>query len=483
MNLLQAIDDPALFKPWFKDRETWKAWTAFVGALFALPLDEEQARIYRQCTGRSELPTEPAKEGWLICGRRAGKSFVLALIAVYLACFRDYRAYLAPGERATALVIAADRKQARVIFRYIRALLKNVPMLAPMIERETSDAFDLTGSVTIEVGTASYRSTRGYTFCAVLADELAFFPSDEATEPDYAILNAIRPGMLTIPGAMLLCASSPYAQRGALFDAFKKWFGQSVPQLVWRAPTRVMNPTVPQSEIDAAYEKDPADAAAEYGAEFRNDLEDFITRAAIDACVRPGLREVPPARVHHYVGYVDPSGGASDSFTMAIAHREGAQGSETVILDLVREAKPPFSNEAIVSEFCETLKRYRVSRVLGDNYAGEWPKEQFRKHGIDYRPADLHASDLYRHLLPLVMSRSVDLLDNERMVMQLVSLKRSTTVGRKDNISHKRGAHDDIANAVAGAVVYAQKEAATSSKPRNWPQRRPAFADPLADFR
>jgi hypothetical protein len=39
----------------------------------------------------------------------------MALVAVFLSAFRgDYRRHLAPGERATVIVIAADRKQARV---------------------------------------------------------------------------------------------------------------------------------------------------------------------------------------------------------------------------------------------------------------------------------------------------------------------------------------------------------------------------------
>jgi hypothetical protein len=51
---------------------------------------------------------------------------------------------------------------------------------------------------------------------------------------------------MSIPNAMLLCASSPYAQRGSLFTAFKQHFGKAGdPILVWRAPTRTMNPTVP----------------------------------------------------------------------------------------------------------------------------------------------------------------------------------------------------------------------------------------------
>src|SRR6516164_3069941 len=97
--LLDAIDDPQLFAPWFRDRSTWASWFAFLRALFALPLTPEQLAIYQQCTNRAAPPSTPASEGWLVCGRRSGKSFMLALCAVYLAAFYSYRQFLAPGER------------------------------------------------------------------------------------------------------------------------------------------------------------------------------------------------------------------------------------------------------------------------------------------------------------------------------------------------------------------------------------------------
>ena len=150
----------------------------------------------------------------------------MALIAVYLACFRQYRRHLQPGERATILVIAADRRQARTIMRYVDGLLSNIPILRTMVRTEAADAFDLSNAVTIEVGTASHRSTRGYTFAAVLCDEIAFWRTDDSAEPDRAILDAIRPGLATIPGAMLICASSPYARRGALWDAYRRHWGR-----------------------------------------------------------------------------------------------------------------------------------------------------------------------------------------------------------------------------------------------------------------
>lgn len=139
-NLLEAINDAKLFRPWFeKNPESWAAWLAFIASLFALPMTPDQAAIYRARTGRDDLPTSPSKEAYLICGRRAGKSFVISLIAVFLATFRDYRPFLAPGERATIAILAADRRQARTIFRYIGALLRQVPMLAEKIERETAE--------------------------------------------------------------------------------------------------------------------------------------------------------------------------------------------------------------------------------------------------------------------------------------------------------------------------------------------------------
>ena len=114
LSILQALDDQNIFAPHFKDPETWASWRAFLAALFALPLRDKQLELYRQCTGRTDPPTQEASEAWLICGRRSGKSFTLALIAVFLACFRDWRPYLAAGERATVMLISADRKQSRM---------------------------------------------------------------------------------------------------------------------------------------------------------------------------------------------------------------------------------------------------------------------------------------------------------------------------------------------------------------------------------
>jgi hypothetical protein len=449
VNILDAMNDPAVFGQHFR-KESWLSWRVFLSALFALPMSAEQLKLYQQCTGRQASPNAALQESWLVCGRRAGKSLMLALIAVFLSCFKDWRPHLAAGERATVMIVCADRRQARVIMRYALGLLKAVPMLAQLIESETRESIDLRNRVTIEIHTASFRSTRGYSIAAALLDELAFWRQEESTDPDSEIIAAIRPAMATIPGAMLLCASSPYSRKGALWDAHRKHFGKDGdPVLVWQAPTRVMNPTVQQRVIDEATERDPANAAAEYGAQFRSDIESFVAREAVEACISLGVRERAPLSDVSYAGFVDPSGGSADSMTLAIGHREG----DVVILDAVRERRPPFSPEDVVAEFGECLNSYRISKVTGDKYAGEWPRERFNEHGVTYEPSAKPKSDLYRDLLPSLNSRKVDLIDHDRLAAQLVGLERRTARGGRDSIDHAPGSHDDVANCVAGLVA------------------------------
>jgi hypothetical protein len=86
-----------------------------------------------------------------------------------------------------------------------------------------------------------------------------------------------------------------------------------------------MNPTVPEEVIDEAYENDPANAAAEFGAEFRTDIETFVAREVVDALIAPGRRELSPLSDTIYQAFVDPSGGSADSMTLAIPLRRSAQ--------------------------------------------------------------------------------------------------------------------------------------------------------------
>jgi len=124
----EALDDPALFAPLFQGAG-WSRWRVFLSVLFGLPLLADALALFRHHTARTAPPTRAFREAALIVGRRGGKSRVLALIAVFLAAFRDYSVHLAPGEQAAVAIIAADRKQAKVLLRYCVGLLRAVHML------------------------------------------------------------------------------------------------------------------------------------------------------------------------------------------------------------------------------------------------------------------------------------------------------------------------------------------------------------------
>jgi Terminase large subunit, T4likevirus-type, N-terminal len=456
MNILEAMQDGNLFgkifHPHLPGDDTWASWRAFLAALFGHSLDDGARELYRRHTGRTDGPGTQFAESFVIAGRRSGKSLIAATVAVFLACFRDYRDILAPGETATVMILAADRRQARVILGYVNGFFDSIPVLARMVTTRMKESIELSNRVRIEIHTSSFRAVRGYSIAAAILDELAFWPSDDSANPDTEVLTALRPAMATVPGALLLGISSPYARRGVLWEAYKENFGKTdSPVLVWKAATREMNPTVSSSLIEAAYLRDPVAASAEYGAEFRTDIEGFLSLDVIEPCVVPNRGELPPLGSVSYAAFVDPSGGSSDSMTLAIAHRDRGRA----VLDLLREIRAPFSPESAVQEFAATLKRYRIFTVSGDRYAGEWPREQFQKLGIHYRTSEKTRSELYLELLPALTSGQAELLDNKRLISQLAGLERRTSRLGKDSVDHSPGAHDDVANAAAGALVEA----------------------------
>ena len=452
LTLLDAMRDPALFGTDLTD-PSWVPWRRCAAAVFGLTagLTPADRRFIERCLGRPSLPRGPAQEAWLIIGRRGGKSRFAALVAVFLACFRDYAAVLAPGERGVLMIIASDRHQARGVQQYVAGLLHDVPMLERLIVHETKEAIELSTRVTIEIHTASYRAIRGYTVVGAICDELAFWHTEGSANPDTEILNALRPAMATVPGALLVVISSPYARRGELWKAHRAHYGRDEGGvLVWQADTRTMNPTVPETFITQAYAKDAAVAAAEYGADFRRDIEAFVSPEAIDTATAPGRRELAPVAGVDYEGFVDPSGGSQDAMTGAVGHRDG----DRAVLDAVWEVRPPFSPEAVVREFAHSFGAYRITRVRGDRYGGEWPREQFRKAGIEYEVCKPTKSDLYRDLLPALNSGRVELLDQPRLLAQLGGLERRTGRNGKEAIDHAPGGHDDLINAAAGVLVW-----------------------------
>jgi len=453
INILQAIEDPALFQPWFPGA-TWNGWRAILKAAYALAMTDEETAFFRSVAER-DPPTERVTELWIIAGRRAGKDSVASVIATHAAALFEDDGQLRPGERALVACLATDRDQAKVVLNYTRSFFTDIPMLHSMVTKEVTNGFELSNKVDIAISTNSFRSVRGRPVLCAIFDEVAFWRDDASATPDVETYNAIRPATATMPGAMLVGISSPYRKAGLLHKKYREHYGKPGKVLVIKAPTELLNPTIDPRIIADAMEDDPAAARAEWMAEFRDDISAFVSQEAVDACVSPGVFERARVMGVSYSAFCDPSGGSSDSMTLAIGHSEMMRdGRSSAVLDAVREITAPFSPDDAVGEFAEVLKRYRITTVRGDRYAAEWVRGAFKKAGIEYRPADLSKSEIYRDFLPRLNSGEVDLLDNRRLTTQLLGLERRTARGGRDSIDHAPGSKDDLANAAAGVIVY-----------------------------
>jgi hypothetical protein len=450
IDIVTAMTDEALFEPWFRGT-TWDGWRSILKAAYALPMTDAEIEFFRTVADR-DPPKTRVRELWIIAGRRAGKDSVASMIAAHSAALFDQSDRLRPGERAVVACIAYDKDQARIVLDYTKSYFTDVELLKGLVQKGDRAAdFELANRVDVAVLTNNFRAVRGRPILCAIFDEIAFWRDEKSATPDQETYKAIKPGLVSLmPSSMIVAISSPYRKAGLLYSKFRKHFGKDIGDvLVIKAPTRSLNPTIPQEVIDEAFEEDPAAARAEWLAEFRDDLEDFVSQEVVEACIVRGRHELPPMQNMHYSGFCDPSGGSSDSMTLAIAHREG----ERAVLDAIREVRPPFSPEAVVTEFAALLKTYRIKTVVGDRYAGLWPAERFEVHGIRYNQSAKPKSDLYRDVLPILNGCRAELLDDPKLATQLCSLERRTARGGRDSIDHPPGAHDDVANCVAGALT------------------------------
>jgi len=454
VTILEAIADPKLlgksFRPrLFKD-DSWRNWKTFLKVLFALPLNADELRLYRQCTGRTLPPSQPFAECFIVAGRRSGKSYIISCVATFIGAFIDFSPYLSPGETPTILVIASDKAQGQILLRYIRAFFAQSPVLREMVRSDLKETIVLKSGLEITVAAGDYRGVRGKTVVCCCLDELAFYGNDDAE-----LIAAIRPSQITIPNSLLLGISSPWAKRGVLFSEHQEHFGkENDSTLVWQASSALMNPTISKLAILSAYAKDAVSARTEYDAQFRSDLESFISRQAVLACVQNGVFErAPIKRTSDYSAFVDMGGGRRDSSVLCVAHDEDGIG----VLDLLKEVQAPYSPEIVVQGFCETLKRWKISEVMGDAYSAQWNVDSWARNGVTYRTSELSRSEIYLNALPIIMSGQCRLLDNERMISQLTSLERKTRT-TVDCIDHAPGAFDDVCNAAMGSIVLALQD-------------------------
>lgn len=469
MTILEAIKDQNIFRPFLGDDLTsWRAWQIALRALYGLPIKQDQNRqLVLECTGRNadELPKDGFKTGLFLVGRRSGKSRIAAVIGGFEALFGGHEKRLAKGESGIIPIVSPTKYQSTIVWKYLRALFD-----APLLKQEVIETLEGEKSITLRNGleirilVGDWRSVRGPSVVCAIVDEVCFLGLTEESKVrnDTELVRALRPALLTT-GGKLIAISSKYAKKGWAYGQWLRQHGcnrgvsptfkPAWTVLVWDSPSKRMNPTLPQAEIDAAYAEDPASARSEFGGEWREDVCEFVPRSLVESLVTKGRKELLPRSDVDYFAFSDLSGGRNDDAGLAIAHREGRK----IILDLAKLWRAPFNPHEVIAQQADELRRFSLLRVTGDNYAAEFVASSFKTHGIGYRKADQNKSELYRELLPRLCSAEIELLDDERLIDQIAGLERRTRSGGKDVIDHPSGGKDDLANVVAGVATAASK--------------------------
>jgi len=453
MNILQAIESPKAFRPFFKDLKSWANWRIFLRVLFSLQPEPGDLEILEKCTGLTAFPRKQYREAYAIISRRGGKSTICSVIAVFLALFVNWRPYLAKGEVGHIFIIACNKYQAGIIREKVAAILNLQASFRSMIKKSLAEEIQLKNGITIAVKASNFRGIRGFSCVSVILEELNFWKWEEAANTDTEILRAIKPAMMK--NSIMLGISSPWMAAGAMYSAYKRHYGKPGPVLIWKSDTVTMNPSFDKAIIDQAYEDDPESAKSEFGGQFRQDISNFLDISVIEQAVILNRYELPVLDGTTYHAFIDAAGGKAggDSFSLGISHRDNTTGR--IILDVAKDEKPPFAPERITEQFSEILKKYGCYTATADRFGGKWVNDSFQKFGVKILPSELTKSEIYLEVLPSLNNGTVELLDIPLLISQIKRLERRTRSSGKDSVDVFGGGHDDLCNSSFGAINLA----------------------------
>jgi len=465
VKLTQAINDVSLLGGPFASPSFW-TWRVIAKLLDGLPLTEpREIALFEQCTGRkyNRQAIRAVRRLIVLVGRRGGKDRFMSAVAVWRAALcQNWNAHISPGEGAVVLLLGADRKQAAILRKYCHGLLQN-PGMAAEVTRLTDEVVEFRSGGSLEIITNDARLARGRSAIGVLGSEACQWKTGEATSSDEEVVGAAEPSMAMCPdnlpddpGGLLILGSSVFRRKGYMYRRFKELHGNNDSNdICWFATSQTMNPRLSQAVVDAALASDRLKASAEYLNIWREDVSDFVPADVVEGCTDFDIYERPPAPGIQYWAMDDAATGVPGgaSYAMAIAHREG----DDVVLDAVRERRPRFVMRDVVVEFAQTLRTYNISEIAGDKFARAIVADEWARNNIRSVDSEFDTSGHYARVLPMLMGGRAKLINSATLRAQLCSLERHVPPSGHEQIRKPQvaSAHDDVAAAVAGALVRA----------------------------
>jgi len=355
-----------------------------------------------------------------VCGARGGKSYLLgALYSLWRALTADL-SRLAPGELASAVVVAPDLRLARQELRFVTGAARSVPSIASCVEREDSDAVVLRRpdgrAVAVEVlpATRGGSAVRGRSLLAAVLSEAGFFRDADSVVNDEEVFHAVAPRVM--PGGLVVIASTPWAAMGLLHDEFTRNFGHPVTALACHAPTLLLRDGDAGIAAMVARERarDSDNARREFDAMFMATSNRLAFGRELDAAT---VDDIPTGRVVAPWLACDPAE-RSDGFgwswgygLLPLAERDrlpvmrvSASGAQSIVRDAAGaivlqptvarativvagsgEFPPDTPWDHIAARLAAHCRSWGIGEVWGDQRGDAGMSSLLRPHGVRYR--------------------------------------------------------------------------------------------------
>ena len=426
---------------------------------YGLALTPEQDAIRSAATGVCEYVRRVYRDIATLNGRQSGKtSRFIVPFATYESCIAEHE--IPANERGVFLICAPTEAQAARTASMIADSIRQ-SIFSRLVEsiRETASDFvvRLSNRRDIVVSAANQATLRGPLYFGVALEEAAFFrDSVSSTYNLDQILEALRPGLLTLQSSKLVRVSSPWVKSGPMWNDYANRATRPE-MLCWKAPSCEMNPKLSARDLERERQRDEVYFNREFGCEFVDSAEQLLPTELVEAAVDHGVYEFAPQPGMLYVTSLDPSS-RGDDFAMVVSHAEGA----VVTVDYVRAWRAPgrgkfIDYNRVIPEIVTTMRRYGSPKAYSDQIAAAALSAMLEREGLGFEQSGtygLKGAPKFLTARQKFVAREVRLPEQPELIEQLKRLEEVRAQGGRVAVEARTG-KDDLAVAACAAIAYA----------------------------
>jgi hypothetical protein len=470
-------------------------------------------------TGVTMVPYEPKEYQTLVAvlGRRSGKTdMVVSTAAAYEISLGGHKRYVRPGQEFKTLFFAQSKTDAQTNMNFIRLAMQDCPLLKPMLGPEkdwVASEIRLDNGLVVEPVPVGKAVGRGHAVPIVIMDEAAFWYTDpNAANPDYEVLRAVTYSQSQFPDAKIFIPSTPWAEQGILWNAFKAGTEgrklrcetciqtnsficehqldareQHQGTLVIHASTAAMQSLeVVLGSKDKARKRlvelrrrDPEAFPRESLAQFIKSVSGWLNAEKVEAAIDAGVYSRAPITpknangraIPSYVATIDPAF-RKDSFAFTIGHHDDKRG---IVQDYIQYWEPqpgkPLKPGEVLDDINTKLKEFGLSSVYSDQYQLEALQQLAQDRGFSINGYDFTGASKAKitgSFKVVIDQERIHLLDHVLQKEQLQKLQRVVNQNNNVRIAAPPGQHDDLAMVLilmARLVMWLKSEAPEKPEP------------------